>query len=389
MRCVVVRGFALTLLFGGFGCSETPLSERGEPAVLDTAHSPVVTTPTAASPLSSFGAQSFQIGSVRAAPGTTASGKITVGTFKDDSRTFIPITIVNGRAPGPVLALIAGVHGSEYSPILALQRLRSRLDPKGLSGTVVMVHIANVPAFLGRTVYFGPDDRKNLNRSFPGKSEGSLSERIAYALTHDVIARADYMMDLHSGDGNESLRPSYTGYYAEAGGVSVIQKSRRMAIAFGLDTIVVFKGDLEIEQAIWCGSAGVVRGVPSIDVESGELGRVEDRRIEPIVNGILSVMRDLKMLDGKPSPTLNPLFIDERAYIKSEHDGIWLADPRIEAGAFITKGAKLGVVTDFFGRVLKEVRAEHSGMLLVMIGTPPVNVGETLAVIANVSSRPW
>ena len=104
-----------------------------------------------------------------------------------------------------------------------MQRLRPLLNPAEISGTVVLVHMANLPAFLGRTIYFSPDDRKNLNRVFPGKPDGTLTERIAHVLTEEVIVRSDFLMDIHSGDGNEWLRPSYTGYYAEAGGAEVIE----------------------------------------------------------------------------------------------------------------------------------------------------------------------
>jgi len=331
----------------------------------------------------------FRLGTVAARPGTSVAGRIDVSGAGATDETFIPITVAHGARPGPVLALIAGIHGAEYSPILALQKLRSSFDPAELSGTVVMVHAANLPAFLGRTIYYSPGDWKNLNRSFPGKADGTLTERIAHVLTQEVIGRADYVMDIHSGDANEKLRPSYVGYYAEAGGADVIERSKRMAVAFGLDTIVVFKGDLDPDRAIWCGSAAGARGIPSIDIESGELGLIEERRIEPIVDGIISVMRDLEMLAGEPSPALDPVFIDERAYVKSEYDGIWYPDSRIEAGQFVSKGARLGTLTDFHGNVLLEARAPESGMLLIMLGTPPVNAGETLAVIANVQGEPW
>jgi len=105
----------------------------------------------------------------------------------------IPITIIQGRRPGPTLALVAGIHGYEYTPILALQRVRANLSPEALSGTVILVHVANLPSFLKRTIYYGPD--------------GALSERIAHVLTAEVIEKADYLIDLHCGDGNESLRP--------------------------------------------------------------------------------------------------------------------------------------------------------------------------------------
>ncbi len=101
-----------------------------------------------------------------------------------DAGTRIPLTTITGAHPGPVLALIAGNHGYEYPPVLALQKLRTHIDPALLSGTVIMVHVANMPSFLGRTVYFSPVDGKNLNRVYPGRQDGTVSERIAYRHHH-------------------------------------------------------------------------------------------------------------------------------------------------------------------------------------------------------------
>ena len=137
---------------------------------------------------------------------SAASGKMTSGVL-DLGDTTIPVTVCNGAKDGPVLALVAGNHGYEYPPILALQKLRERLRPNKLAGAVIMVHVANMPSFLGRTVYFSPVDQMNLNRVYPGKRDGTVSQRIAYAITTEVIAKSDYLLDLHCGDGNESLRP--------------------------------------------------------------------------------------------------------------------------------------------------------------------------------------
>jgi predicted deacylase len=71
-----------------------------------------------------------------------------------DAGTQIPVTTIRGAGPGPILALIAGNHGYEYPPILALQKLRTLIDPAKLKGAIIMVHVANMPSFLGRTVYF-------------------------------------------------------------------------------------------------------------------------------------------------------------------------------------------------------------------------------------------
>ncbi len=136
-------------------------------------------------------------------------------------------------------------------------------------------------------------------------------------MTEEVIRLSDLVMDIHAGDGNEGLRPSYTGYYAEAGSPEVIAMLREMAIAFGLDTIVEFRGDLTRETAIWCGSAAVALGIPSIDVESGERGRTDDEYVDPILTGILSVLRYFELLPGEPKPSAKPFFVTERASVKS------------------------------------------------------------------------
>ena len=119
-------------------------------------------------------ADDFTVGEITVPRGERASGFITVPKGTDDGTT-IPVTIVHGASDGPVLALIAGIHGYEYPPITALQAMRAQLDPAAVSGTVILVHIANMPAFLGRTIYYSPGDGKNLNRMFPGDPDGTIS----------------------------------------------------------------------------------------------------------------------------------------------------------------------------------------------------------------------
>ena len=111
----------------------------------------------------------LKVGKLSASPGQKKSGFILVPEGKDGPEQQIPITIINGSKSGPVLALTAGVHGYEYPPILALQRLRKNIDPSQLSGAVIMVHVLNMPSFLKRTTYYNPHDWKNMNRVFPGR----------------------------------------------------------------------------------------------------------------------------------------------------------------------------------------------------------------------------
>ena len=327
----------------------------------------------------------FRLMQLEVPAGERISGKLPVNGGVDGVETFIPVTVFHGRNSGPVLSLIAGIHGSEYSPIISMQRLPELLDPQAMAGTLIIVHIANLPAFQGRSVYFGPDDLKNLNRSFPGKADGTVTERIAFTLSEEIMPLSDYLIDIHSGDGNESLRPSYSAYYAEAGGTEVVGQSRRLAVAFGLETIVQFAGSYSsLDDAIYTSAQSVTRGIPSIDVESGELGVIDDVFIDPITDGAMSVLRELGMVAGEPVVPANPLFISDRARVYSEYEGIWHKNMLVQTGDYVTEGTELGVITDYFGKELQTVVAPASGILLILFGTPPVNVDDNIAVIGKV-----
>src|SRR3954447_8906546 len=168
------------------------------------------------------------------------SAQVESRTIQVAAGAEVPVTTIRGSKPGPTLALIAGNHGYEYTPILALQRLRSLIDPPKLSGTVMLVHVANTPSFLNRTIYFSPGDGKNLNRVYPGRKDGTVSEQIAYAITTQVIEKADVVFDLHSGDGNESLRPYVYQMITSDKGLN--DAMEKLALSFGLDHIVLDRG---------------------------------------------------------------------------------------------------------------------------------------------------
>lgn len=324
---------------------------------------------------------SFTAGPVTAQPGEKASGIIPVPRGKDEETT-IPISVIHGARPGPVLALIAGNHGYEYTPIIALQRLLPRLDPKQMSGTVVMVHVANMPSFLKRTIYYSPVDGKNLNRVYPGKADGTISERIAYQITKEVIERADYAIDLHCGDGNEAL-----GYYSywdtKAGGADVVERSKQLALAFGFDHIVMdSERPTDPANSLYCSTTATTRGKPAITIESGGLGATDAESIDKIERGVMSVMRHLKMIAGNPQMVETPLFIDRNAVLRSEATGIFY--PLVERNRTVAKGTLLGYVTDFFGQRIFELRAPFGGTVLYIVATPPTSKGEPLAMVGHI-----
>jgi uncharacterized protein len=325
---------------------------------------------------------SLAVGPVVAGAGEIASGMIQVPDGKD-GKTTIPISVVHGSQPGPILALIAGNHGYEYTPIIALQRLLTKLDPKQVSGTVILVHIANLPSFLKRTIYYSPIDGKNLNRVYPGKKDGTISERIAYQITSAVIERTDYLIDLHCGDGNESLRP-YSYWDVNAGGPKVVERSKQLALAFGLDHIVMDRErPTDPTRSVYCSTTATTRGKPAITIESGGMGITDNESIVRIEHGVINVMRLLKMIDGAPQLVEHPLFIDRNAVLRSDVTGVFY--PLVERGHTVQRGTLMGYVTDFFGKKVFELRAPFSGTVLYILGTPPVSQGEPLAMVGHIA----
>jgi len=321
----------------------------------------------------------FTIGTFTAQPGTAVSGDLAVPGRGMEPGTTIPISILHGSRPGPVLALFASVHGYEYPPVLALQRLRKDIDPKDLAGTIVMVHVANMPSFLGRTIYYTPGDGKNLNRVFPGKADGTISERIAFVLTKEVIDRAQYLVDLHCGDGNESLRPYL--YWETTGAPGVVEAIRQLALAFGMDHIVIDSSrPTDAGASVYLSNTAVTRGKPAITIESGGMGQVVEEDVERIERGVAGVLRHLKMRETGPGPTEHPVYLGRNEVLRANFTGLFYA--AVEKGHTVAQGAVIGRVTDFFGRTLEEIRAPFAGEVLYVIGTPPMTKGEPVGFVA-------
>ena len=318
------------------------------------------------------------VGGVSAAPGTLASGSLEVPARAGDTGTTIPISVINGTTPGPVLALVAGTHGMEYVPIIALQRMRATIDPNTLRGAIVMVHVANMPSFLGRTIYYSPADGKNLNRVFPGKADGTLSERIADVITREVIARATHLVDLHCGDGNESLRPY--SYWITSGDPKVAAAGREMALAFGLGSIVIDNArPTDPAASIYLSNTAITRGKPAITTETGGVARVDDESIGLIQRGVERLLVNLGMVLGSPPPHPPTTWIGQNEGVRAGVTGIFY--PAVERGQTVKKGAPIGRVTDFHGQTVERVVAPFDGEVLYVIATPPISKGEPVAMI--------
>jgi hypothetical protein len=371
------RPFRLILLL------TAPVLLAGPPA---PAGGPAPAPPAAGAPDASAdvpAAALLSVGSASARPGETASGWIEIPAGRDpaDPGTRIPVTVAHGGSGGPVLALIAGTHGYEYTSILALQRLRPRLEPARMRGSVILVHMANPPSFYGRRIYHSPDG-KNLNRVYPGDPSGTLSERIAAALTREVIEPATHLADMHCGDGNESLRPYV--YWTISGDRSLDAATRELALAYGIDYIVVDRErPRDPAKSVYTSNTAILRGKPAITTESGGLGLTDEASVAAHERGALGLIAHLGIQDFPAARVAAPVWIVRSEVARAPAGGIWT--PAVEKAQRVAAGALLGRIADPFGRTLGEARAPFAGEILYVVATPPVSEGEPLAFVGEAS----
>jgi hypothetical protein len=211
-----------------------------------------------------------------------------------------------------------------------------------------------------------------------------MSQRIAAVLNEEVVGRADVLIDMHCGDGNEALIP-YT-YWMISGHEAFDAGTRELALAFGLPHIIIddTRGH-DLKDSKYLGNTAILRGKPAITTEAGYLGRTDEESVGLNVRGALSVMRHLGMIGGRPEPAADPVWIDKYEVVSSKWSGLFT--PRVGMGYFVKEGQVVGTVADYLGAWKGDVKAPFTGILLYVIGTPPCNEGEPLFEVGRVKEK--
>ena len=328
--------------------------------------------------------KTITVGNATALRGQSVTGTIEVPPGVDAGLS-IPVAVIHGAKPGPVLALVAGSHGTEYTSIIALEKLMAMLNPIEISGTLIIVPLINIQSFEQKVPHVNPVDKKSMNRFYPGKMDGSQTERASYLITKQVVEQCDHLIDLHGGDLDESLRPY--SYWTKTGNEKQDQISRDMVLAFGLDHIIISTERPKDPQASrYLENTATTRGKPSITAEAGHAGTVETDDLNALINGCLSVMRYLKMLHGQATMVERPVWFEKVVPLASEQTGIFY--PVIKRGTYVEAGMKIGYVTDYVGKVIFEARAPVAGVVLYVCAVPSMTKGATIANIGVVASTP-
>lgn len=321
----------------------------------------------------------FEIAGLKVEPGTKRRGFLRVGPYFYHKRAYIrryvliPIMVIQGIKDGPTLVQTAGCHPTEYAGIDATIRLSNEIKPEELNGTFITVPCVNTPGFWERT-YINPIDGKNIQGLYPGRTDGTISDLMAYRLFNEIVLKADYFLDCHGGDIHESVIWR-TSFYKTNDDVE--KKSEAIARATGLvyHSRSSYHGSMGMEAA--------KREIPGCLYELCSGDRLLPEESSAIFECTLNVMRHLGMLEGEPKEIKG-----QPGTIEGQEQETWSSGARayftkgglyhtdVKPGDLLTEGQVIGTVTNFWGEVIETIRAPGTGRVALMIHNPVVNPGD-------------
>jgi predicted deacylase len=303
-----------------------------------------------------------------------ARGYLKVGDMPDGRPMQIPVLLAQGVKPGPILWIHGCVHGNEACGAFVVHRLMRELDTATLSGTIVALPILNITAFRSK-VRMSPFEGfagGDLNRAFPGKADGTLTEQMAHAIYAELKAHAGYLVDLHTAmtaDVRWALFPKAPG--------EVGQKSESMARAFG------FNSTLAAPMDILAGSAMMVAardGIPGLIVEAGGKGPAFTAAlVSEVVERLRNVMRQIGMLAGTVAQHGPLTYFSNFAWVRAVQGGLF--QRAVQCGERLKVGTVLGHYYDLWGQPTGEALSPHAGVVLAIHPGPIMPSGETLVHI--------
>lgn len=314
------------------------------------------------------------IGDVVAAPGEVARGYIKIGETPT-SPIQVPLVVINGSRSGPVLCLTAGVHAAEYPGIDAVLRTIQTIEPERLNGAVIAVPVVSMSMFQNRSGFVSPIDGLNLNRTAPGRLDGTISEILVHTILSEVISRAQYHIDCHGGDLGEILLP-YAGF-SLTGNADIDREGEALARLYTPRIFALY--DPESTLPPTSGSITHVaahRGVVSVLAESGSNGTLDPSDVQTHLNGIQNVMRYLGMIDGEPALNGERLRGREQFTVSANCGG--LVRLQIEIGNEIQPAQEIAKIVNVFGDVVERVVAPRGGIARLIWAAKAVNTGDPI-----------
>jgi predicted deacylase len=310
----------------------------------------------------------FIIHKTSISPGENTIVKIDVGRLPSDTRIQVTANIYRGINPGPTILLLAGVHGDEINGIESLRGLiEANVFKNVTNGNIVVVSLLNVYGFINfsREV----PDGKDINRSFPGTSSGSLASRVAGVISKKILPNIDFAIDFHTGGASRYNYPQIRFTTKD-------EKSKHLAEAF--------KAPFTISKTTISSSFRKIckeMGIPAIVFEGGESVRLDGFSIEKAKEGILRTLSNLDMGDFPTLPiNYSRIFVKKTLWIRAPYSGIFIWSR--QSGAFVQKNEVIGLIKDPYGQKTVQIFSKRPGYIIGHNNASVVNHGDALYNLA-------
>ena len=301
-----------------------------------------------------------QWGDERIAPGESRDVKLAIGESYSGMTVVIPIHVRRALEEGPTVFVTAALHGDEINGTGAIHQLIQDDAFQPLRGSLILVPVLNLLAFDRHSRYL--PDRRDLNRSFPGSSTGSLAGRMARTLFDEIVSRSDYGVDLHTAAVRRTNYPNVRGDLSDP-------EVQRLAKSFGCEIIMDAKGPRGSFRREAC-----VAGCPTIVMEGGEVWKVEPSIVESAMRGVKNVVRDLEMLDGDIESPDYQVIVKRSKWIRAEHGGFMQF--HCAPGDVVDKDQPLATNTTLLGRERNTLHAPFDAVVIGMTTLPAISPGE-------------
>lgn len=288
----------------------------------------------------------------------------------------IPATLIQGKYPGPMVVITAGIHSGEYPGIPATIRVAKEIDPQKVYGKILLIHCVNVSGFWAKTSAVLPEDQGNLNNIYPGNSTGSLSMRIADYFVKNIFPYADFILDLHSGGGREPLTPCL--FFPSSS--QVREASLNAAKALNIPYL--------IESSSTHGEysyAANVLGIPALLLERGYTQQCLEQWIQDYQNDIFLLLNHLHVYNFSLNyPVCQKKVFTKTVYLTAQVSGLWYAS--VHENEYVYQGQYLGHIEDFYGNTIETYYAIEAGLVFYYTSGLPVKKGSSLIAYGLLSS---
>ncbi len=313
--------------------------------------------------------QTITVGKQEVPPGVRKTVELSVANLYTHTHLTMPVHIVNGRRGGPTLFLTAAIHGDELNGVEIIKRVLKRAILKSLRGRILAVPIVNVFGFIDQSRNL--PDRRDLNRSFPGRVSGSLAARLAHLVATEIVAKADYGIDLHTGAVDRTNLPQVRANLSNP-------EVKRMAHAFGAPVVI----DANVREGSLRQYAGD-NGVPTLLYESGKALHFDELSITVGVRGIVRVMREFGMLPARAGPrkVTSPIYTNTTTWVRAPMSG--LLQTRCRLGQQVRAQQVLAKISDPFGEVEIDVTGSSGGIVIGRTTSPLAHEGDALFHLAR------